>query len=126
MFRERISGPIVQSKCVTCHVAGGLYTDTGMNDLVFVRSSEDDHHESHNFNVFREFLALDDHDDHSHDDELDHVALILAKIQGMENHGGGVQVEAGTEDFHNMEHFLMLLRAEIDAEDDGDDDGHDH
>ena len=52
--------------------------------------------------------------------------LILAKIQGMEDHGGGVQAEAGTEDFSNMEHFLSLLRAELDAEEDGEhDDDHD-
>ena len=123
VFRELVSGPIVQSRCVNCHYDGG---QSGHTRLVFVTSSQADH-ESVNFNVFREFVASDNHDDHDHGDELDHVALILAKIQGMENHGGGVQVPAGTEDFHNMEHFLALLRAEIDAEEgDGDDHDHDH
>ena len=123
VFRERISGPIVQARCVNCHYDGG---QSGHTRLVFVPSSQADH-ESVNFGVFREFLASDDHDDHDHGDALDHVALILAKIQGMENHGGGVQVPAGTGDFHNMEHFLSLLRGEIDAEEgDGDDDDHDH
>ena len=121
VFRERISAPIVQARCVNCHVVGGV---SGTTRLVFVPSSQANH-ESVNFGVFREFVASDDHDDHDHGDDLDHVALILAKIQGMENHGGGVQVSAGTEDFHNMEHFLSLLRAEIDAEEgDGDDDHH--
>ncbi len=122
VFRERISAPIVQSRCVTCHVVGGL---SGTTRLVFAPSSQADH-ESVNFGVFREFLASDDHDDHDHGDELDHVGLILAKIQGMENHGGGVQVPADTEDFHNMEHFLALLRAELDAEEDEEDGDHDH
>ena len=36
VFREHISGPIVQSKCVTCHVEGG---QSGNTRLVFVRSS---------------------------------------------------------------------------------------
>ena len=121
VFRERISAPIVQARCINCHYDGG---QSGHTRLVFVPSSQADH-ESVNFGVFREFLASDDHDDHDHGDELDHVGLILAKIQGMENHGGGVQVPADTEDFHNMEHFLSLLRAEIDAEE-GDGDGHDH
>ena len=119
VFLERISAPIVQARCINCHVVGGL---SGNTRLVFVPSSQADH-ESVNFGVFREFLASDDHDDHDHGDELDHAGLILAKIQGMEGHGGGVQVPAGTEDFHNMEHFLSLLRAEIDAEEG---DGHDH
>lgn len=123
VFRERISAPIVQARCANCHYDGG---QSGHTRLVFVRSSQADH-ESVNFGVFREFVASDDHDDHDHDDDHDHVALILAKIQGMENHGGGVQVPAGTEDFHNMEHFLSLLRAEIDAEEgDGHDHDHDH
>ena len=121
LFRERISGPIVQSRCINCHVVAGL---SGHTRLVFVASSRADH-ESVNFGVFRDFLASDDHDDHDHDDGLDHVALILAKIQGMQNHGGGAQVPADTEEFHDMEQFLTLLRAEIDAEHDGDDD-HDH
>ena len=121
VFRERISAPIVQAKCINCHYDGG---QSGHTRLVFVPSSQADH-EPVNFGVFREFLASDDHDDHDHGDELDHAGLILAKIQGMENHGGGVQVPADTEDFHNMEHFLSLLRAEIDAEE-GDGDGHDH
>ena len=88
VFRERISAPIVQARCVNCHYDGG---QSGHTRLVFVPSSQADH-ESVNFRVFGEFLASDDHDDHDHGDDLDHVALILAKIQGMENHGGGVQV----------------------------------
>ena len=121
VFRERISAPVVQAKCINCHWAEGQSSHTR---LVFVPASQADH-EAVNFGVFRDFLASDDHDDHDHGDDLDHVALILAKIQGMENHGGGPQVEAGTEDFHNMEHFLTLLRAELDAEED-DHGGHDH
>ena len=122
VFLELISAPIVQARCVTCHVEGGLATATR---LIFAPSSQADHATT-NFSVFREFLASDDHDDHDHEDDLDHMALILAKIQGMEDHGGGVQITADTEDFHNMELFLALLRAEIDAEDDGDHDDDHH
>ena len=121
-FRASISAPIVQARCITCHVAGGL---SGTSRLVFVPASEHGH-ESINFDVFHDFLAADDHDGHDHEG-LDHVALVLAKIQGLESHGGGVQIEAGTEDFRNMERFLELLRAAVDAVDAGDhDDDHDH
>ena len=119
VFRERISAPIVQTRCINCHVATGLALGTR---LVFAPSSQSDH-EAVNFGVFREFLASDDHD-HDHEDDLDHMALILAKIQGMQSHGGGVQVPADTEEFHNMEYFLTLLQAEVDAEEE--DGGHDH
>ena len=124
VFHESISGPIVQARCVNCHVAGGQSDHTR---LVFVTSSDHDH-EATNFNVFRDFLASDDHDGHDHDDQS-HRELILYKIQGMNNHGGGVQVPADSEEFHDMERFLTLLEAEVRAADNGDghhdDDNHD-
>ena len=119
VFHESISEPIVQARCVNCHVAGGQSAHTR---LVFVPSSEHDH-EATNFNVFREFLASDDHDGHDHGGQS-HRELILNKIQGMYMHGGGVQVPADSEEFHDMERFLALLEAEIRAADDGHD--HDH
>lgn len=118
VFHESISAPIVQARCVNCHVQGG---QSGQTRLVFVRDSAHDH-ETINFNVFRDFLASDDHDEHDHEGQT-HRELILYKIQGMNNHGGGVQVPADSEDFHNMDRFLTLLEAEVRA---AADDGHDH
>ena len=40
VFREHISGPIVQGKCIDCHVAVGR---SGNTRLVFVPSSDPDH-----------------------------------------------------------------------------------
>ena len=94
VFREHISEPIVQGKCVACHVAGGV---SGNTRLVFVSSSNPDH-VAHNLGVFEDFL-----------DEVDDSAnVILNKIQGVA-HGGGVQVAAGTPEFADMERFLGLL-----------------
>lgn len=122
VFHESISAPIVQARCVNCHVQGG---QSGQTRLVFVRDS-DPAHETTNFNVFRDFLASDDHAGHDHNGQS-HRELILYKIQGMNNHGGGVQVPADSQDFHNMERFLALLEAEVQAvEDDGHDHDHDH
>lgn len=121
-FDERISGPVVQTKCIQCHVAGGAYPSTvtdGM--LVFVPDTDSDHM-AHNFTVFRDFVA--DHDDEAdhngdHDTGADHI---LQKIQGMASHGGGVQIAADDPEFADMERFLELLEAEIAV--DGGDDGH--
>ena len=100
VFQTHISGPIVQSKCVNCHVTEGLSAGTR---LVFVPSTQADH-EATNLRVFKDFLT-----------EVDGgMSLILNKIQGM-SHGGGVQVEAGTEDYANMARFLGLLGEEIDT-----------
>ena len=98
VFRERISGPIVQTKCVTCHVKGG---QSGNTRLVFLPLSNPDH-EAHNLQVFKDFLA----------DVDDGATYILNKIQGVA-HGGGVQVAAGTADYENMERFLGLLGEDV-------------
>ena len=98
VFAERISGPIVQGKCIACHVEGGL---SGNTRLVFVRSTVSDH-EARNLQAFKTFL-----------DEVDDGAkLILNKIQGVA-HGGGVQAAAGTHEFADMEQFLGLLGEDL-------------
>ena len=98
VFRQHISGPIVQSKCVNCHVEGGV---SGNTRLVFVRESSPEH-EAHNFQTFEDFTSKVD----------DGADVILNKIQGVA-HGGGVQVAAGTVDFMHMERFLGLLGEDV-------------
>ena len=96
VFRTLIS-PIVQSKCVNCHVEGGV---SGNTRLVFVTDSDADHLAT-NFSVFETLL-----------EEVEGGAqLILNKVQGV-SHGGGIQLAAGTEEFSNMELFLGLLEGE--------------
>ena len=94
VFRQRISGPVVQSRCVACHVQGGV---SGNTRLVFVPASSSGH-AARNLQTFRDFLAAVE----------DAATVILNKIQGV-GHGGGVQVPAGSEDFTHMERFLALL-----------------
>jgi len=93
VFGSEVS-PIVQAKCVLCHVQGGV---SAVTRLVFVPAS-DANHETVNLQSFREFL-----------EEVDDGAnVILNKVQGVA-HGGGVQAAAGTEDYANLQRFLNLL-----------------
>lgn len=108
VFAQVISDPIVQSKCVTCHVEGGA---SGQTPLVFVTSGAD-HHENHNFDEFKDYLSAGARDDH--EDERP-AGVILNKIQGNLTHGGGEQVPSDSEDFHNMERFLAILEDEVAA-----------
>ena len=94
LFLNHISGPIVQAKCVNCHIEGGV---SGHTRLIFQPSSTPDH-ETRNLATFENFLAT----------VVDGANQILNKIQGV-GHGGGVQVVAGSADFDNMESFLRLL-----------------
>lgn len=106
VFLASISQPVVQAKCVTCHFTGG----TGSPALQFVTSANADH-EMANFGEFESYVA-EGHDGHDHEDN-DNVTLILNKIRGMAGHGGGPQVEDGSQEFMDMEHFLNLLADEV-------------
>ena len=94
LFHNYISGPIVQAKCINCHVEGGR---SGHTRLVFQPTSAPDHG-AHNLATIEHFLATVDGG----------ANRILNKVQGM-RHGGGVQVPAGSADFDNMERLLGLL-----------------
>ena len=100
-FMDHISEPIVQTRCVNCHVVGGV---SGQTRLVLVRSADDDDHEATNLQTFRDLVAAVESDGGA--------AYILDKVQGIPSHGGGVQLPAGSDDFGNMEHFLGLIEDE--------------
>ena len=102
VFTEFIS-PIVQDKCMACHFEGGIYE---RDRLVFVGSSNDDH-ESHNFQVFKEFVTeVDDGD-----------TIILSKIRGGLNHFGRDPVPEDSVNYPHFERFIQLL---LDEEESGD------
>ena len=94
LFLNYISGPIVQAKCINCHVEGGR---SGHTRLVFQPTSTPGHG-ARNLATIEHFLATVDGG----------ANRVLNKIQGM-RHGGGVQVPAGSADFDNMERLLNLL-----------------
>ena len=100
VFEELIAGPVLQSKCVNCHVEGGA---SGTTRLVFVSTANSDHR-ARNLEAIKTFVATAE----------DGAALLLDKIQGI-GHGGGEQVPSDSEDFANMTWFLGLVRREAEA-----------
>ena len=97
LFRQHISEPVVQAKCVTCHVSEGA---SGHTRLVFVPASTDGH-ETLNLQAFEDLLTV----------ATDGTALVLDKIKGARTHGGGIQIAAGTAQYGHMRRFLQLLDA---------------
>ena len=97
-FRANIAVPVVQSRCINCHVAGGA---SGSTRLVFQRGTAAGQ-EQHNFDQFRNYVAT----------VANGAAVILDKIQGLRNHGGSIQISRGSDDFANMQRFLALLDEE--------------
>ena len=98
VFAERVSGPVVQAKCIACHVQGGV---SGNTRLVFVPTSTANH-VVRNIKVFEGLL----------DAVEGGASLILNKIQGV-SHGGGAQVAVGTPEFADMQRFLALLGEDV-------------
>ena len=93
-FRARVSGPVVQSRCLTCHAQGG----TAEHTRLLFTSAGNAGHEAANMEAFETFL-----------DEAERgTELILDKVQGVD-HDGGLQVTPGSEDYVHLEAILSLL-----------------
>ena len=101
VFDERISGPVAQSSCVGCHVAGGEAGDTR---LTLVPDTTADHARL-NREAFAEFVT----------DVEGGANLLLAKMRGDANHGGGVQVAEGSAGYAIVQRFLRLVVVESSA-----------
>ena len=95
-FNATISPNVVQAKCVDCHVSGGEASTTR---LLFVMSTNSGHRAT-NFERFRAFVAGGER-----------AMLVLDKVRGLADHGGGEQVAAGSAEFAALERFLTLLAA---------------
>ena len=95
VFDERISGPVAQSSCVGCHVAGGEADGTR---LTLVPDTTDDHARL-NREAFADFVAEVEAGEN----------LILAKMRGDADHGGGVQVAEDSAEYASMQRFLRLV-----------------
>jgi len=97
VFTDTISMPIVQSKCINCHVSGGVARNTR---LLLVNNSDPDNL-SKNHQAFINLEAALDSQDLSD--------YVTSKVQGQLNHGGGRQLSAGSQDLINLETYLDLL-----------------
>ena len=97
VFDALVAGPVVEAKCLNCHVPGG---ESGGTRLVFAPTSEAGHRAT-NLEAIRDFVGTVDAG----------AALILEKIQGI-GHGGGQQVPAGSPDFGNLARLLDRLEWE--------------
>lgn len=102
VHQASVYAPIVQGKCMTCHVRGG---ESGGTRLVFAAAPEDDH-EATNFRRLQAFVA----------GGKDRAMLILDKVRGRAGHGGGVQIEDASAEFRTLERLFGLFAREAAAD----------
>ncbi|MFZ8921290.1 MAG: hypothetical protein ACO20P_17750, partial [bacterium] len=74
-FAARVSENIIQNKCITCHVSGGLAEQT---PLIYIPKSNSVHAEA-NFNTLQNFIQ----------NEPSRAASMLQKVSGEISHGAG-------------------------------------
>lgn len=94
LFESTISETVVQARCIQCHVAGGQAANQAIQ--TFVPTSNADHL-TINFQEFEELHTATS------------TNYILAKVQGMQNHGGFLIFSASSTQYQNLQDFLELL-----------------
>ena len=102
VFRTEVS-PIVQAQCIVCHRSGGFPADVPNSRLQFNPATVEGHVVL-NLAVIEALLAVLGDDE----DIEDPATYILNKVQGVD-HGGGLQLTAGTDNYASLERFLGLL-----------------
>ena len=93
-FEERLFRQVVQSRCIACHATGGRAAGTR---LVFANTGVENS-KATNHGVFRDFVA-----------NSDRASLVLAKVRGEANHGGGEQLASGSLDYASLRTYLARL-----------------
>ena len=98
-YLSNISQPIVQSRCVVCHIGGGAASSSAM---LFVGSSAEGYQQS-NYNTLLNYIQSAPNGD----------SLIVSKPQGTVAHGGGVQLAPGSAGLADWSSFIASALAEI-------------
>lgn len=96
LFTNNISQPIIQSRCIACHVSGGAASSTR---LVYVRSNVADF-QTQNYNTLLDFI------------QTAGSSLLLSKPQGI-GHGGGVQLQSGSAEFTAWSEFISAAESDL-------------
>lgn len=100
-FADKISMPIVQSKCILCHVSGGIGPERGARH-VFVTNSNTNHI-AINHQVWIDFAAR------SSFNTQDFSGYVASKASGQQGHFGGVQLTPGSTDLNNLKTYLNMI-----------------
>lgn len=96
-YNANIAQPVVQARCVVCHVSGGL---AGHTRLVFSAGASQ---QVQNLNVFKNFLSSVNNGEQ----------LILDKVVGLESHSGGEVFKSTSNEFKNIKTLFELLNVTV-------------
>jgi len=100
-FADNISMPIIQSKCINCHVRGGIADARGAR-IIYVTNSNSDH-------IAINHRALVSFSNLSTFNSRDFSDYVTSKASGRISHFGGVQLNPGSQDLRNLETYLNMI-----------------
>ncbi len=99
-YQQNISGPIVQTKCVRCHMPGGVAPNNGAALVLVANNNANFQQTNHrNFQNFRAQLPA----------SRDLSDWVTGKASGQISHGGGRQLDPGSQELKNLETYLNLI-----------------
>ena len=103
-FTDKVSSQVVQQKCVNCHTADGIASETALNFQV----GNDNGIKSNNYSVLENFI----------NDDASNANRLLEKVRGV-SHGGGVQLQSDSDDYQNMLALLGLYGGSVNSDNTG-------
>ena len=98
LYQSDIEEDIVQTKCIACHVTGGIARDS---KLIFSRPN--DLSSENNFNTFKNLLI----------EKNDFGKHVLNKVTGGNSHGGGAQISSGSNEYSIFSDFIETLASSL-------------
>jgi len=98
LYQSDIEEGIVQTKCIACHVTGGVARDS---KLIFTRPN--DLSSENNFNTFKNLLI----------EKNDFGKHVLNKVAGGNSHGGGAQISSGSNEYSIFSDFIETLASSL-------------
>jgi hypothetical protein len=94
-FAERVWGPTISKKCINCHTPYGL----AKSSAFILQDESNPGYISYNLGIVAKIAEL----------EKDGESLLLRKAAGQLSHGGGAQVQEGSDEYAALEELVARL-----------------
>jgi hypothetical protein len=112
LYKNNISSPIIQNRCIVCHKAGGAAASSALR---YVDSSSTNF-QTTNYNTLVNYInnllgGAVERPGAAMGPATNGSSLLLSKPQGI-NHGGGIQLMAGSQDLQKLQNFVNSVLSE--------------
>lgn len=112
LYKNNISSPIIQNRCIACHKAGGAAASSALR---YVDSSSTNF-QTTNYNTLVNYInnllgGAIERPGAAMGPATNGSSLLVSKPQGI-NHGGGIQLMTGSQDLQKLQNFVNSVLSE--------------